>query len=68
MGTPVEILDQASTYTRIYFAGHAALTLIYNIGSGVLRAVGDSPPSPVFPDRLLSVRTSWPDVLLVAGR
>ena len=41
MGTPVEILEQASTYTRIISLGMLP-SLIYNIGSGILRAIGDS--------------------------
>lgn len=41
MNTPADVLPQATTYLRIYFAGVAGL-LIYNMGSGILRAVGDS--------------------------
>ena len=41
MGTPAEIMDYATSYLRIYFAGMVP-SLIYNIGSGMLRAVGDS--------------------------
>ena len=41
MGTPEEVMGHAVTYIRIYFAGMIP-NLIYNIGSGVLRAVGDS--------------------------
>ncbi len=41
MGTPEEVMDYALTYIRIYFAGLIP-SLIYNIGSGILRAVGDS--------------------------
>lgn len=41
MGTPEEVLVHALAYIRIYFAGMIP-QLIYNIGSGVLRAVGDS--------------------------
>ena len=36
-----EIFDAAVTYLTIYFAGIAGL-LIYNMGAGILRAVGDS--------------------------
>jgi len=35
------ILPYATTYLTIYFAGVAGL-LVYNMGSGILRAVGDS--------------------------
>ena len=41
MGTPEDVMGHAVTYIRIYFAGMIP-NLIYNIGSGVLRAVGDS--------------------------
>ena len=36
-----EIYREASHYLRIYFSGMLALTM-YNMGSGILRAVGDS--------------------------
>lgn len=41
MGTPADIMEYAVTYLRIYFSG-IIFTLIYNIGSGILRAVGDA--------------------------
>ncbi len=41
MATPEDVLPEASLYLRIYFAGIAGL-MIYNMGSGILRAVGDS--------------------------
>lgn len=41
MGTPKEILPDALTYIRIYFGGMIA-NLIYNMGTGILRAIGDS--------------------------
>ncbi len=41
MGTPEDILPYASTYMKIYFLGSVA-SFIYNIGSGILRAVGDN--------------------------
>lgn len=41
MATPEDVFGAASIYLRIYFAGIAGL-LVYNIGSGILRAVGDS--------------------------
>ena len=46
MGTPADILEQATIYIRIYFFG-AVFNLIYNIGSGILRAMGDS-KKPLF--------------------
>lgn len=41
MGTPDDVFDSASTYLRIYFAGVIGL-MFYNMGAGILRAVGDS--------------------------
>lgn len=41
MDTPEDVMPQSRTYLRIYFAGLMGM-LMYNLGSGVLRAVGDS--------------------------
>ncbi len=41
MKTPVEVLPESTAYLTIYFAGMSGL-MIYNMGSGILRAVGDS--------------------------
>ena len=41
MSTPEDVIGLAVIYTRIYFCGMIP-SLIYNIGSGILRAVGDS--------------------------
>lgn len=41
MGIPDELLDMAVLYMRIYFLG-MPVSLIYNLGSAVLRAVGDT--------------------------
>lgn len=41
MDTPPEIFEEALTYTRLYFLGSVPL-LVYNMGTGILRAVGDS--------------------------
>ncbi|MEG0910662.1 MAG: MATE family efflux transporter [Ruthenibacterium sp.] len=41
MGTPDDIIGYSVTYIRIYFMG-TVFNLIYNIGAGILRAVGDS--------------------------
>ncbi len=41
MNTPEEVMDQAVAYIRVCFLGIIPV-LIYNIGSGILRAVGDS--------------------------
>lgn len=41
MDTPDDVFDQAAVYLVIYFAGVSGL-LLYNMGSAILRAVGDS--------------------------
>ena len=41
MSTPDEIFTEASLYLRIYFGGISGL-LVYNMGSSVLRVVGDT--------------------------
>lgn len=41
MGTPDDIMGHATIYLRIYFVGIIP-NLIYNMGSGILRAIGDS--------------------------
>lgn len=41
MKTPADVFPEAEAYLRIYFAGMAGL-LFYNMGAGILRAVGDS--------------------------
>ena len=41
MKTPPEVIPEATTYLRILFGG-LVVGMIYNMGSGILRAVGDS--------------------------
>ena len=41
MSTPEDVFADATVYLRIYIGGISGL-LIYNMGSGILRAVGDS--------------------------
>ena len=41
MKTPADVLPESTAYLTIYFSGLLGL-MIYNIGSGILRAVGDS--------------------------
>ncbi len=41
MNTPPEVMPESTAYLSIYFAGIMGL-LIYNMGAGILRAVGDS--------------------------
>ena len=46
MQTPVDIVDRADDYIRIIFAG-IPLIFLYNMVSGIIRALGDS-KTPVF--------------------
>ena len=41
LNTPADIIDYSETYLHIYFAG-LVFVFIYNVGAGILRAVGDS--------------------------
>ncbi|RAZ95515.1 MATE family efflux transporter, partial [Klebsiella oxytoca] len=41
MNTPDEVLSLSVVYMRVYFLG-VIPSLVYNMGSGILRAVGDS--------------------------
>ena len=41
MGTPEEVMPNSVAYLRIFFCG-SLFNLVYNMGAGVLRAVGDS--------------------------
>ena len=41
MKTPAEVMPESSAYLTIYFAGVIGL-MLYNMGAGILRAVGDS--------------------------
>ena len=41
MKTPESVMPEATAYLRIYFAGVMGL-MFYNMGAGILRAVGDS--------------------------
>lgn len=47
MHTPEDVMDHAVTYIRIYFLGMVP-NLLYNMGAGILRAVGDSRRSLYF--------------------
>ncbi len=47
ISTPPQVLVQANEYLKIYFLGTAAL-IIYNMGSGILRALGDSSRALIF--------------------
>lgn len=65
MDTPAEIFDSAVTYIRIYFIGMLP-SLVYNIGSGLLRAVGDS-RRPLYFLMVACLTNIVLDVLLVVG-
>lgn len=41
MGTPEDIMQYSLSYVRIYFLGIIP-NLVYNMGAGILRAIGDS--------------------------
>ncbi|MBO1704339.1 MATE family efflux transporter, partial [Eubacterium callanderi] len=41
MNTPSEIVADSTLYLRVYFSG-LLFTFVYNIGSSILRAIGDS--------------------------
>ena len=41
MQTPEDVIGESASYLSIYFAGISGI-LFYNLGSGILRAVGDS--------------------------
>lgn len=41
MSTPEDVFPEAARYLKIYFAGVSGL-MFYNMGAGILRAVGDS--------------------------
>ena len=64
VGCPADVYDEASEYLRIYFAG-ILFTSIYNVGAGILRAVGDS-RSPFYFLVFSSVVNIILDLLFVA--
>lgn len=41
MGTPEDVLGQATLYIRIYFIGMPSV-MLYNFGAAILRAIGDT--------------------------
>lgn len=46
VGIPQDVFGESSTYLKIYFMG-ITFALVYNMGSGILRAIGDS-KSPLY--------------------
>lgn len=65
MSTPEDVFGEATVYLRIYFAGISGL-LVYNMGSGILRAVGDT-ARPLFFLVLTSVLNIALDLVFVLG-
>ena len=65
MDTPEDVFDQAAVYLRIYIAGISGL-LVYNMGSGILRAVGDT-LRPLYFLILTSVLNIILDLVFVLG-
>lgn len=41
MGTPADVIDLSTVYVRLYFCGMVP-AMLYNFGSAILRAVGDT--------------------------
>jgi len=41
MGTPADVIEKSTIYMQIYFAGMPVI-MLYNFGSAVLRAIGDT--------------------------
>lgn len=65
MNTPENVIAPSETYLRIYFAG-VIFVFIYNIGSGILRAVGDS-KRPLYYLIVCCIINTILDILLVVG-
>lgn len=65
MQTPADVMGESSCYLTIYFSGITGL-LFYNLGSGILRAVGDS-RRPLFFLILSALLNTVLDLLFVLG-
>lgn len=65
MATPEDVFGEATVYLRIYISGISGL-LVYNMGSGVLRAVGDT-VRPLYFLIFTSVLNIVLDLLFVVG-
>lgn len=63
MNTPADVMEDSVLYLHIYFAG-ILFNLIYNMGSGILRAVGDS-KRPLYVLMVTCIMNILLDVLLV---
>lgn len=65
MATPEDVFDEATVYLRIYIGGFSGL-VIYNMCSGVLRAVGDT-TRPLYFLIFTSILNIILDLLFVLG-
>ena len=65
MQTPTEIIDAATLYLQIYFLGMIP-QIIYNMGTNILRAVGDS-KRPLYFLIIASLVNIVLDIVFVAG-
>ena len=65
VNTPEEIREASAVYLRIYYSGAIPL-LLFNVGSGILRAVGDSRSPLVFLSVCCGLNIVL-DLLFVAG-
>ena len=65
MATPEDVFGEATTYLQIYIGGISGL-LIYNMSSGILRAVGDT-MRPLYFLVMTSVLNILLDLLFVLG-
>ena len=64
MNTPESCLDDAVLYIKIYFGG-AIASMLYNMGAGILRAVGDS-KRPLYFLIVCALANTGLDLLFVA--
>ncbi|MEY8353688.1 MATE family efflux transporter [Lachnospiraceae bacterium 54-53] len=65
MGTPEEVMPNSVAFLRIFFWG-SVFNLVYNMGAGILRAVGDS-KRPLYYLCVSSVVNIVLDLLFVVG-
>ena len=63
VGCPEDVMAEADAYLRVYLIG-ILFTAIYNVGSGVLRAVGDS-KSPFYYLIIASITNIFADIFFV---
>lgn len=65
MGTPAEVMDNSVIYLRTYFTG-SLFSVVYNMSTGILNAVGDS-KKPLYFLAAASVVNIILDLLFVVG-